>query len=397
MRSTILKTIIFVLLLVPLVGSAAEADDLQQQIRDRQARIETLKRQAAAFQASLEQKRREGASLANQIAILVDKIEKTKIDIQTSEAIIETTTLQIRELEDSIRAREQQLATNRQELSGLVRWNARTQNQSALKIFFTSASFSDFTNQLKYLRTVQMSMSDLIDTVEKEKTKLSSDKSSLEGKRRELVADVDALTSQRQSLEDQEDTKTYILAETKSSEQRFAALLDAAKREQVQTSAEITSLEQSVREKLKADGIQTTGEVPGFIWPAPNNRGITALFHDPDYPFRRAFEHTGIDIRLAQGNPVRAAASGYVAQARNGGVTGYSYIMIVHDGGIATVYGHISQINVQRDTFVSQGQVIGRSGGLPGTSGAGPFSTGAHLHFEVRKNGIPVNPLSYLP
>ena len=132
-----------------------------------------------------------------------------------------------------------------------------------------------------------------------------------------------------------------------------------------------------------------------FSWPIPLN-GITSKFHDPDYPYRSWIgEHSAIDLRAAQGTAIRAPASGYVARAKHGGL-GYSYIMIIHNESFSTVYGHVSQIFVQEDEYVKRGTIIGRTGGLPGTLGAGRFSTGPHLHFEVRLDGIPVNPEDYL-
>lgn len=386
------------LLFAPIGVFADEVTDLQKQIKDREARIEALKKQAQQYQASLEQKRKERVTLSSQISILVDRIDAARVDIATIETTIDATTLHIRELEHNIRNREAELKEYRRELSGLVRWTAHSQNQSALKIFFTSPSFASFSNQMKNLKSVQMSMTDLIADVDATRVALASDKQSLEGKRKELVSDVEELNTQRLSLEAQEETKSYLLEQTKSSEEKFAALLEDARREQAAANQEIAQLEQTIRNRLKDKGLGAGSAAPStFVWPVPNTRGISSPFHDQDYPFRRVFEHTGIDIRAAQGTPIRASASGYVGRAKNGGAKGYSYILIVHSGGLATVYGHVSQILVNQDTYVTQGQVIGRSGGMPGTPGAGPFSTGAHLHFEVRKDGIPVNPRPFLP
>lgn len=134
---------------------------------------------------------------------------------------------------------------------------------------------------------------------------------------------------------------------------------------------------------------------PNFMWPATGT--ITAKFHDKNYIFKKYFQHSGIDIGLAQGTELTAAASGVVSIVKKPKDPSLSYVMIQHKNNYATLYEHLSQVDVKKGDTVERGEVIGLSGGLPGTNGAGAYTTGPHLHFEVRKQGIPVNPLKYLP
>ena len=123
-----------------------------------------------------------------------------------------------------------------------------------------------------------------------------------------------------------------------------------------------------------------------FTWPMDGV--ITATFHDPTYPFRHLWGHSGLDIATTAGTPIVAAAPGYVAWSRYGSSYG-NYVMIIHTNGYATLYAHMSSAAVSADQYVSRGDVIG----YEGTTG---FSTGPHLHFEIRENGIPVDPQLYL-
>jgi murein DD-endopeptidase MepM/ murein hydrolase activator NlpD len=125
-------------------------------------------------------------------------------------------------------------------------------------------------------------------------------------------------------------------------------------------------------------------------------RGITAYFHDGAYRDFYGVPHEAVDIRAYQGSPVVAAAPGVVFKAKDNGF-GYNYIAIVHSGGLVTVYGHISEIMVKKDDVVRAGDLIGLSGGMPGTRGAGFMTTGPHLHFEVIDNEVHHDPLDYLP
>jgi len=100
--------------------------------------------------------------------------------------------------------------------------------------------------------------------------------------------------------------------------------------------------------------------------------------------------HTGIDLTSRSGTTIFASASGRVTFTGGGWGGGYgNHIIITHGNGFSTLYGHLSRINVSNGQWVNQGQVIG----IMGNTG---WSTGTHLHFEIRKNGAAQNPMNYL-
>lgn len=142
-------------------------------------------------------------------------------------------------------------------------------------------------------------------------------------------------------------------------------------------------------------GQSNSGTVKIFIKPVSGF--ITYGWHDLNYPYRDSLgEHTGIDIAVAQGTRVKAAASGTVIEVVNGAGDQASYIAISHDAGLITRYAHLSRLDVKVGDIVKQGDIIGLSGGRPGTTGAGAYTNGAHLHFEVLLNGASVDPEKYL-
>lgn len=129
----------------------------------------------------------------------------------------------------------------------------------------------------------------------------------------------------------------------------------------------------------------TRQEINGdlFIWPATGR--ITSPFGWRASPFNRARQfHGGIDIAAPPGTPVRAAMSGRVARVGYNSVFG-NYIIINHHGGYRTLYAHLSVVRTRTGANVATGERIGDVGNTG-------LSTGPHLHFEVHKNGVRVNP-----
>jgi len=156
----------------------------------------------------------------------------------------------------------------------------------------------------------------------------------------------------------------------------------------------------TLHEMWEAEGLSASVAIgtPGVVqalWPVEPDQGLSATFLDPAYEQRFGVPHHAIDIPVLQGSAVRSAADGVVEKVMYNG-QGYSYIMIKHDG-FATLYGHVSAFFVAEGDTVRQGDVIARSGGMPGTPGAGALTTGPHLHFEVIVNGERVDPLTVLP
>lgn len=102
--------------------------------------------------------------------------------------------------------------------------------------------------------------------------------------------------------------------------------------------------------------------------------------------------HQGIDLLAEIGAPVFAARSGRVTSAKENKGMG-KYVVIRHPNNIATIYGHLSEILARENCFVRQGEIIGRVGK---TGNAGHPNIHPHLHFEVRNNGTPEDPMEYL-
>lgn len=381
------------------VGGNDEIQQLQAEIASKQDQLADLQKKQSEYQKLIREQQDRQVDLQGQIEILESSISKMETQLNATEITIDKTTLEIKKVQLEIAASEEDIAKKQLHLQELLRLIAQNDAKDTLEILLVHNSLSDFLDQVEYIKDLNANMSQVLEEVKIVKAELVEQKEDLDKSKEELVRLKEKLEAQRATIAEQKEAKEYTFDESVQSEAEYQRRLRAAKAEQSAANAAIVSAERALRKKMEE--LKRGGEEPeltlgnGLIWPTPKNV-ITAYFHDPDYPYRHVFEHPAIDYRAAQGTTVRAAASGYVAKAVDNGY-GYSYVMIVHADGLSTVYGHMSRIDVSQDQYVSQAETIGLSGGMPGTAGAGYLTTGPHMHFEVRLNGIPVNPLNYLP
>jgi len=373
-----------------------EIDQLNDQVSEKKSIVETLNSQISAYQKKIVAKQAQIISLKDQMAVIENRIAKAELDIQLVKTEIEAINLELQLLEKQIGDKAAQITIQKETLSKLIRRINKLDQRSYLEVLLANNSFSEFFDQLKHIEDIQADLQGSLDEVQSLKSDLEDKLALRESKKDQLNETKEKLEQQKDSLAEENNLKEILVADSQSSEAMYQELLNDLRQERQYIDSQVTALENSIRDKIEAmdEAFADGGGETVLSWPASPARGITAYFHDPTYPFRHLFEHSGIDLRLYQGTPIKSSAPGYVVWAKQGRSYG-NFVMIMHADGISTVYAHLSQINVNVDQFVERGQVIGLSGGMPGTPGAG-LSTGPHLHFEVRESGIPVNPLNYL-
>lgn len=377
------------------VNAADDVTDLQKQIDDRKAKVQDIQKQIDTMKKLLQSKQLEKVSLQNQLGIINGRLQKGQLDIKATKTQLEETELVLRDTSLKIEKKKRDIADEQQQISDLVRALDFSERQTVVAIFASGKTLSDYFSAQDAVHSVDTELTRALINVMLAKQELDKQKSVLDSTKATLESQKQDLLTKQERLQNQSSAKAQLLLQTKQSEDKFQKLVADLKRQYSATEGEIESIERQVRAKLKNTGRAIPNGPVNLSWPTPS-RTVTASYHDPDYPFRHVFEHPGIDIRASQGTPVRAAGNGVVGRSKNAGM-GYSYVILVHSNKISTLYGHLSRIIVKEDDVVSTGDIIGYSGGTPGTPGAGPFVTGAHLHFEVRQEGIPVNPLDYLP
>lgn len=372
-----------------------EIDDLTDQVKDKQSRIKELDTLIGGYKNRIQQQANAELTLQNEIALLDNRVHEKELAIELGKTEIEALNLEIRQLEMQITEEEKHIATHKDLISEFLRRTNQSDEVSDLDVLLTQPTLSAFYNRIEEVAQLEKDLGESLETLKGVKDNLDAAKILRDKHRVEIEEHQKELIEEEELLEEERNTKASLIEETHNSQEEFERILYELKQQQQITSDDISRLQTELKDTLdNVDESLARGDIL-LNWPLKPHKGVSAHFHDKSYPYRNLFEHPGTDIPSPVGTAVHAAAGGYVAWNRTGKQYG-NYTMIVHPGGIATIYAHLSKFVAKPDTYVDRGDVIGLSGGRPGDPGAG-LSTGPHLHFEVRQDGIPVDAENFLP
>ncbi|HEY3376530.1 MAG TPA: peptidoglycan DD-metalloendopeptidase family protein [Armatimonadota bacterium] len=254
-------------------------------------------------------------------------------------------------------------------------------NRGYLELLMTARDFGDMLERMQLAQFLQEQDTTALNDLKARRDQMVARQQQVKTKTREV-----ALWRQQVSiLRERTESEHYQVAEDLDQAREMRAGYEAEYAELMRTSAEITSMLQ--RMQHTAAGRRRFNQVyTGAVGGLPVHGRITSPFGCRYHPiFHTMRMHTGLDIAAPTGTPIGAGGGGEVIFAGRRGGYGNA-VMIDHGHGRTTLYGHMSAILVHVGQVVVRGQTVGRVG-------ATGFATGPHLHYEVRINGTPVNPL----
>lgn len=381
----ILSVFILIIFMISMTccSFATSVNDLTNQKSD----ITNQKKDAEQKIDQLEQEKDETLSQINELS---DKITN-------SEKELENLNNQIKELETSIKTTEKELQESEEKYQKQQKmFEARVVAQykagktSYLDVLLGSDSFTSFLSKYYLLGKVAKADNALLDSIEAEKQKIEKTKAELEKKKVDVKT---ARANQEKAnvvLKNAKAQKNSQVAKLSKEQSDLQKQIDEYDAEMKNIEKLIKQAEEEAR-KAAANGNGNNFTYTGgqLAWPIPGYNNITSRYGMRIHPIYKVPKlHTGIDVGAPKGASFVAAEDGVVILAKYNG--GYGNCVIInHGNGITTLYGHGTSI------LVSNGQTVKR--GTPVlTVGSTGTSTGNHAHFEVRKNGSPVDPLPYL-
>ncbi|MFN3649059.1 MAG: murein hydrolase activator EnvC family protein [Armatimonadota bacterium] len=366
-----------------VLTSEAAKPSKKARIQALRQRLKSLSQKKADQRQELRETKRTQGRLADQIQASYEDLERATEALQASERRLEAAEAEVAETTERLRVAEERLREQQRLFGKRIAYYYKEGSTSYLDVLLQARDIGDFLDRQYYMDRIMDQDAALVsglrrtqEEVRQQRLRLLERKAKLAQAHEENAQRVQLVSDQTLKLER---FMKSIQKERALQEQRLIEMEEDSRGVERSLAAELS------RRSANPGKYRNLPKWSGRLY-MPARGPITSRFGYRTHPvlrYRRL--HSGVDIGAGTGSPVYAAADGEVFFASWRGGYG-KCIILLHGGGVSTLYGHLSRIDVRSGQDVRRGQRIG----AVGSTG---LSTGPHLHFEVRRNGVPVNPL----
>lgn len=348
------------------------------ELKRRERELEIINKQIEDLDASIDANKALQNETNQKIQALYRDVKKLEKDLKLLNEDIKNTEGEIEVKIEAIIEAEDKIADKNTLLNNRLRVMYKTGTIGYMEVLFGAEDFTDLLSRVDMVQLILSHDQNLLKEMKEARDALEIKKVALEETKSTLKTYAEEKASKQKKLS----ASLNRLVGYKETLQQDAAALKEMEKQAVEQADQLTVFIQN----LKLADTYIGGEM---VWPVPGYYDISSPFGERIHPITKVYsKHTGVDIKASMGVPIVTAQTGTVVFADWFGTYGKA-IIIDHGGGLTTLYGHCSEISVMVGKTVKKGETIG----LIGSSG---YSTGPHLHFEVRENGNYVEPMNYL-
>lgn len=341
-------------------------------------KLQEVNRGLDKLREELKQNKSKYSKVAKEIEKLDQQIDKAERELNEVEKQLEEINKDIEVTKNELMQAENNIKAKKDILNSRLRVIYKNGTVGYLEVLLESKNISDFLARLDMVKRIIEYDVNILKYMKEQRKIISTKKETLENQ----------LNMVENIKKKMEDKKNELLVATRAKESMMKELKKNINELEKQED-ELVKLSKKIEEEIRRK--QTAAKYAGgkMLWPAPGYYRITSYFGYRIHPiFKKRKLHTGIDIAVPLGGKIVAANDGVVQYA--GWLGGYGKVVwIDHGGGISTLYAHNSRLLVKKGQKVKKGQAISKAGSTG-------YSTGPHLHFEVRKNGKVVDPLPWV-
>jgi len=348
-------------------------------IEDLKKEQEKLDKQIKDTKSEMKKIDKETKEISNQISDLDNKMNEASNDLTEVEKELEELEISIEDTIIQLNEAEEMVEEKQDTFNKRLRVMYKTGPVGYLEILLSSSSIKDFLSRQDMIKSVAKHDKELVTYMKEQRDTIDGIKSDLEEKHNEVRLSKSKLEIRRRNLASATREKETLMDRLKIDLKALEKEIDKFNEESKELGDKIVTLQ-------SAGGKYVGGKM---LWPVKGHTRINSYYGNRRHPILKVNKfHSGIDLRAPTGTDILAANNGKVIYS--GALGGYgNTIMIDHFEGIVTLYAHNSRLLASVGDIVKKGDVISKAGSTG-------MSTGPHLHFEVRRDGVYEDPLTWL-